>query len=114
MAWSFPLENRVFHVGLDAKRQEITLSTPVFFTDEAAAKACVDLVADFNAYHLFHGGYRLRIDPGTHYVYASQTKSLARAQASGLAVILDDFGFAMRDLHALVRDRGGKPSQSGT
>jgi hypothetical protein len=82
---------RIYHLGCHAERQEIVISTPVYFSFMDGAELPPDIVADFNAYHLLHGGYRLGADPVTHHLYVSQSKSLNGLEHTGLAQFLEDF-----------------------
>lgn len=81
---------RTFHLALAPGSAEVRIATAVYFGG-APGEIGPDLIADFNAYHLFHGGYRLAADPATASLYVSVRKSLARLEASGLDAFFEDF-----------------------
>lgn len=85
------VEGRSFHLGLSPERSEITFSTLVFYTDREPDQIYADLIADFNAYHLFRGGYRLSVDPDTLCLYVSVTRSLDGLESGGLSPFFADF-----------------------
>lgn len=82
---------RTFQVSMALERAEITFSTVVFPGDYGAVFIFNELIADFNARHIFRGGYQLSVDPITFSLYLSVTKTLGRIEASGLSPFLDDF-----------------------
>jgi hypothetical protein len=84
-------DGRMVHLGLDADRSEVTISTQVYFVDEDADELTVDLITEFNAHHLFNGGYRMGRDPESYNLYVSQCNSVAHLERAGLHVYLDDF-----------------------
>jgi hypothetical protein len=85
------VSDRSFHLGLNPERGEITFSTLVFYTDRDPDQIHADLIADFNAFHLFSGGYRLSVDPDTLCLYVSVTRSLDEFEKSGLEPFFADF-----------------------
>jgi hypothetical protein len=82
---------RIYHVGLNVARKELTTSTAVFFSFMQGADLYPDMVGDFNAYHLLNGGYRMNVDRQTHALYVSQTKLVDRLERIGFAAYLEDF-----------------------
>jgi len=85
------LDGRRVHLGFLPEREEIVVSTMVYFAVDEPENIRPEAIAQFNAYHLFHGGYRLAVDQSSQCLYVSQNKPLARAEAAGLDALLGDF-----------------------
>ena len=86
----FQFRQRQYHVGLNVRRSEIVVSTQIYFSNENGIDVYPDIISEFNVYHLFAGGYRLNVDPRTHYLYVSQNKSLDKVEPQGLLSYLED------------------------
>ena len=76
---------------LEEQREEIVFSTLIYCAEGEPELLDDEIVADFNAYHLFHGGFRLSIDRDFECLYIVQTNSLARMEAVGLDAFFEDF-----------------------
>jgi len=84
------IEDRSFHLGLNVEREEIAFSTLVFFNDQDPDQIYADLIGDFNAFHLFHGSYRLSVDPDTLCLYVTVSRLLDELEKSGLEPFFAD------------------------
>lgn len=76
---------------LDPERAEITFSTLIFCAGGEPELIDPEAIAEFNAYHVFHGGYRLSVDVETECLYIAQTKALTRLESAGLGEFFEDF-----------------------
>lgn len=85
------IDGRRVHLGFLPEREEIAFSTMVYFAVDEPENVRPESIAQFNAYHLFHGGYRLAFDQPSQCLYVSQSKPLANAEAAGLTAVLEDF-----------------------
>jgi hypothetical protein len=79
---------RAVHLRLDERRDEVTLSTPVYFTDVFVDRLHPDLVAEFNAFHVARSGYRLSHDAESRCLLVGVTRSLEALTRSGLKPFL--------------------------
>lgn len=67
------------------------LSTMIFYNDGKAEHLLAGPIAEFNAFHLFSGGYRLLVDEQRGSLYVEQELAIERFDAAGLRRHLEDF-----------------------
>ncbi|MEI2384474.1 hypothetical protein [Breoghania sp. JC706] len=67
------------------------LSTMVFYNENDEAQVRETAIAEFNAYHLFAGGYCLHVDERSKSLYVEQELMIRRFDAEGLREHMDDF-----------------------
>lgn len=85
------IRGRTFHIGVSPERAEVAFSLMVYCANAEHDLIGADLVAEFNAWRLFYGGYRLSVDALTQCLYVSVTKSLSQLETTGLTSFVDDF-----------------------
>jgi hypothetical protein len=85
------LGDRDLFVGLDSKREEVTVSTVIFMADDLIYRFNPELAAEFNATHLLAGGYRLAYEPASRCAYVCARISLARLVETGLVAFCQEF-----------------------
>jgi hypothetical protein len=76
---------------LSPEREEIAISTRVISAIGQPELIRSGDIAQFNAFHLFNGGYRLWVHTDAECIVVSQSKALARLEATGLSAFLEDF-----------------------
>ena len=67
------------------------LSTMVFYNEGMADRVLAVPIAEFNAFHLFAGGYCLLVDEPSGSLYVEQELAVGRFDAGGLRRHLEDF-----------------------
>jgi hypothetical protein len=75
------------------KQEHVVVSTAVFVSQDGD-DVHEDLIADFNAHHLRHGGYCLLVDEETQGLYVALRQPLRLLDADRLAAVVTDL--AMR------------------
>lgn len=73
---------RMLQLRIDGRRR-LRLSTPVLLNDGASAVPDV-AIAEFNAFHLLAGGYRLLVEERTSSLYVEQALNIRREDADSL------------------------------
>jgi hypothetical protein len=81
---------RPIQLRLD-ERGQLHVSTMVFFNDSDSAQILREAIAEFNAVHLFAGGYCLLVNPESGSLYVDQIVSLHRFDGKSLRAFLIDF-----------------------
>ena len=76
---------------LSPEREEITFSTNVFCATDQPDLIRPELMAQFNAYHILHGGYHLSLAGDADLLRLNQRKSLARLESMGLDSFMEEF-----------------------
>lgn len=106
---------RTFHLGLTPDGGSVAISTVVYLADGDPEQVLPDLIAEFNAFYLFRGGYRLSVDPATQSLYVSVNKSLAGLEGEDLDAFFDDLIERCAACTAWYMDeleRGGAPGET--
>ena len=70
---------------------KLMISTIVYFNMSDDEYVDNRNIAEFNAYHLFRGGYRLMVEPTTSSVYVEEGATIRGQNAESLSARLADF-----------------------
>ena len=70
---------------------KMLISTIVYFNMMGEEYVDYRMVSEFNAYHLFRGGYRLMVEPSTLSIYVEENVSVQEYDAERLSTKLYDF-----------------------
>ncbi|PTW56637.1 hypothetical protein C8N35_111100 [Breoghania corrubedonensis] len=88
----YMLEARGRIVQLRLGREGTMLvSTMVFYNENDDTQVRDTAIAEFNAYHLFAGGYCLHVDERSQSLYVEQELTVSRFDADGLRDHMEDF-----------------------
>lgn len=86
-----PVEDRLVQLLLDVEREEFIFSMSVFITNGVEDYIVPEIVADFNAVHLFDGGYHLAVEEETKGLYVSMRRKLGTLTPSEIDGLLRAF-----------------------
>lgn len=81
---------RIFQLRLGAGGMML-LSTIVFYNNGKVEDLLAEPIAEFNAFHLFSGGYRLLVEEESASLYVEQELAIERFDAPRLLRHLEDF-----------------------
>lgn len=83
---------RMIQARLFPERDLAACSTLVRYNEGWDEPVLFRTVAEFNAYHLFHGGYCLVADEDSGSLYVNQNRRLSTLDAAKFSSWLEDFG----------------------
>ncbi|MEM5584674.1 hypothetical protein WNZ15_19585 [Roseibium sp. AS2] len=90
------------------------LSTMIFYNDGDTVQVLNGPIAEFNAYHLFAGGYCLHVDAASGSVYVEQELTTGRFDAGSLRQHLLDFADRATSCARWYLDQSREQSAAGT
>lgn len=73
------------------EKRKILLSTIVYFNMMGEEYVESNIISEFNARHLFRGGYRLMVEPTTFSIYVEESLNIYNFDCEKLSIKLYDF-----------------------